>query len=59
MGDLVDDEEAPTLGEQTDVSSEPSDGGESGAAGESTDELTMKTPDQLGGTGGEQAGGAG
>ena len=61
-------QEAPTLGEPIDaaVSEEtaaslmkgekpPSDV----EAGSDTDELTMNTPDRLGGTGGKQAGGAG
>jgi hypothetical protein len=61
-------QEAPTLGEPTDAAVDdetaaallngeppPSDV----AAGAGDDEQTMDTPDELGGTGGEQAGGAG
>ena len=52
-------ERAPELDPPTDVDPEPEQSGDVGAAGESTGELTIKTPDQLGGTGGDQAGGAG
>jgi len=50
-------QEAPDLGEPTDANGDgappPS------AVGEVADEQTMATPDELGGTGGEQEGGAG
>jgi hypothetical protein len=61
-------EEAPELGEPTDAAVDDETAallmnGEKPTAdveaGSSDDEQTMETPDQLGGTGGEQAGGAG
>jgi hypothetical protein len=59
----ADTQAAPVLGEPTDVTVDP---GEVTAAVDSDEragsdprERTMDTPDQLGGTGGEQSGGAG
>lgn len=53
----IDTQQAPVLGEQTDINPVVT----STAAGvdPATAEQTMDTPDELGGTGGAQAGGAG
>ena len=47
-------QDAPSLGEPTDV-----DGLDHGLDIDEADEQTIDTPDELGGTGGEQSGGAG
>jgi len=51
-------QDAPDLGPATDVDADDRPG-TADVAGCETDEVTMATPDELGGTGGQQSGGAG
>ena len=55
------EQSAPDLGEPTDIQPPAPSGADVDdvGAGEDDSERTINTPDELGGTGGEQAGGAG
>ena len=54
----IDQQDAPVLGEPTDIDAVVTNG-EAVPDGVADTEQTIGTPDQLGGTGGGQAGGAG